>query len=36
MQYISGDKFLDMGTAEELAKKFNVKRKTVYFWASPV
>lgn len=27
-----GDEFLYMGTAEECAKKFNVKRKTVYYW----
>lgn len=31
-----GDNFLAMGTAIELAKKFNVKEKTVLFWAMPV
>lgn len=31
-----GDNFLDIGTISELAKKFNVKETTVYFWAMPV
>lgn len=31
-----GDKFLDLGTAEELAKRFKVKKETVWFWNSPV
>lgn len=35
MRYINGDEFLDVGTAKELAKKYNVKERTVYFWASP-
>lgn len=30
-----GDKFLDIGTKKELAKKFNVKPKTIGFLASP-
>lgn len=30
-----GDKFLFIGTADEIAKQFKVKRKTVYFWVSP-
>lgn len=30
-----GDKFLFMGTAQECAKHFNVKVKTVYDWACP-
>lgn len=30
-----GDKFLDLGTAEELAKKYNVKKTTIYHWARP-
>lgn len=29
------DKFLFMGTIEEVMYHFNVKRKTVYFWACP-
>ena len=35
MQFISGDKFLDIGTAEELAKKYNVRKETITFWSSP-
>lgn len=35
MHYIDGDEFLDIGTAEELAEKYNVKKKTVYYWSSP-
>ena len=31
-----GDKFLDLGTVKELAKKFNVIENTIYYWASPV
>ena len=30
-----GEKFLDLGTAEELAKRFKVKKETVWFWNSP-
>lgn len=30
-----GDEFLDLGTVEELSKKFNVKKETISFWASP-
>lgn len=30
-----GDEFLDLGTVEEMAKKFNVKKETITFWASP-
>lgn len=30
-----GESFLDLGTAEELARKFKVKRETVWFWNSP-
>ncbi|MEY8458609.1 hypothetical protein [Lactococcus ileimucosae] len=30
-----GEEFLDEGTVEELAKKFNVKPETVKFWATP-
>lgn len=29
-----GDKFLDLGTAEELAKKFNVKKETIKFYCT--
>ena len=29
-----GEKLLCIGTVDEIAKEFNVK-KTVYFWASP-
>ena len=28
MHYINGDEFLDIGTAEELAKKYKVKKET--------
>lgn len=35
MHYINGDEFLDIGTVEELAKKFNVKKETITYWASP-
>lgn len=31
-----GDKFLDLGTVEELSERFKVKKETVYFWSSPV
>ncbi len=31
-----GDKFLDLGTVEELSKKFKVKKETVWFWATSV
>ena len=30
-----GDKFLTIGTIEELAAYLNVKRKTITFYASP-
>lgn len=30
-----GDEFLDLGTVEEMAKKFNVRKQTITFWASP-
>ena len=30
-----GDKFLDVGTAEELANKFGVKKATIQYYASP-
>ena len=30
-----GDKFIDIGTAKELAKKCNVKPETIEFYASP-
>ena len=35
MHYINGDEFLDIGTVEELAKKYNVRKETITFWASP-
>lgn len=30
-----GDKFLDIGTREELAEKFNVSVDTITFWSTP-
>lgn len=30
-----GDKFIDIGTAKELAEKCNVKPETIEFYASP-
>ena len=30
-----GDKLLGIGTAEELAKKYNIKRDTIFYYASP-
>lgn len=30
-----GDRFLDLGTADYLSKKFKVKKETVWFWNSP-
>ncbi len=30
-----GDKEIFVGTIEECMEHFNVKRKTVYFWACP-
>ena len=30
-----GDKFIDIGTAKELAEKRNVKPETIEFYASP-
>lgn len=30
-----GDEFLDLGTAKELAQKFNVKEKTIHYWHTP-
>lgn len=35
MRYTNGDEFLDIGTAEELAKKYNVRKETITFWSSP-
>lgn len=34
MRYTNGDEFLDIGTAEELAKKYNVRKETITFWSS--
>jgi hypothetical protein len=31
----AGDKLLEIGAAYQLAKKFNVKRETIKFYASP-
>ena len=30
-----GDKFIDIGTKEYLAKKLNVRKETIEFYASP-
>ena len=30
-----GEKFLDEGTSEELAKRFGVTSKTIRWWATP-
>ena len=30
-----GDKFIDIGTAKELAEKCNVKPETIEFYATP-
>lgn len=30
-----GDDLLAIGTAEEIAEKLGIKKKTVYFYASP-
>lgn len=30
-----GDEFLDLGTAEKMSKKFNVRKETITFWNSP-
>lgn len=30
-----GDVLLDIGTIQELAKKFKVKKETVRFWTTP-
>ncbi len=30
-----GDIFIDLGTLDELSKKFNVKKKTIEFYCSP-
>lgn len=30
-----GDKFIDLGTKKELAKKLNVTPKTIYFYTTP-
>lgn len=30
-----GDKFIDVGTVQELAQKLNVKKETILFLASP-
>ena len=29
-----GDVFIDVGTADELAERLNIKKETVYFYAS--
>lgn len=29
-----GDLFIDVGTADELSKRLNVKKETIYFYAS--
>ena len=33
--YYEGDELLGVGTAKELAKRFNVKPETIKFYASP-
>ena len=30
-----GDEFLDLGTAQYLSEKFNIKTDTIYFMAAP-
>ena len=30
-----GEEILGIGTVDELAKKLNVKRKTIFFWGTP-
>ena len=30
-----GDKFIDLGTMDELANKLNVKKRTIQFYAAP-
>lgn len=30
-----GDKFIDLGTKKELAKKLNVTPQTIYFYTTP-
>ncbi|WP_172425566.1 hypothetical protein [Latilactobacillus sakei] len=30
-----GDKFIDLGTADYLANKFGVPRKTIWYWTAP-
>lgn len=30
-----GDKFIDLGTKEYLAKKLGVKEETIYFYSTP-
>lgn len=30
-----GDKFIDLGTLEELAKKENVSKKTIFYYKTP-
>ena len=30
-----GEKIIATGTAEELAKKFGVRKETIYFYSSP-
>lgn len=33
--YYKGEEFITIGTLDELCKKFNVKRKTMLFYATP-
>ena len=35
MRYINGDKFICVGTAKEIAKKLNIKPRTVWWLTSP-
>ena len=30
-----GDKFIDLGTLQELSEKLNVKPNTIYFYSTP-
>ncbi|WP_164905634.1 hypothetical protein [Latilactobacillus sakei] len=30
-----GDQFIDLGTADYLANKFGVLRKTIWYWTAP-
>lgn len=31
-----GEEFIDLGTAEELSKKYNIKRESIYYMAKSV